>query len=421
VYVQPSNIYIDNTSMQKAPKALRLHIGFFGRTNVGKSSFLNVISGQNVAITSEIAGTTTDVVEKTMEFLPIGPIVILDTAGLDDTSELSEKRLEKTNKVFDRADVVVLICEPNIWTKFEEKIIKEAEQRNIPYIIVVNKSDLNNTTKNSKLKTQNYITGNSINKADAEKFRQDFKQELINILPADFITPPTLLGDLIPNEGSLVIMVIPIDFEAPKGRIILPQVQAIRDVLDNNSISIIVKEHQLAETLTKLNTKPDLVICDSQAIKQVAEDTPTDIPLTTFSIIFARFKGDLVSFVKGVNAIRNLKDGDKVLIAEGCSHHPIEGDIGREKIPAWLREYTGCNLDIDVSAGHDFPDDDYKVIIHCGGCVMNRRAMLNRINQAEQKGIPITNYGVCISLLQGALPRTIEPFDDAFAVYGKHL
>ena len=408
--------------MQKTPKALRLHIGFFGRTNVGKSSFLNVISGQDVSITSEHAGTTTDVVEKTMEFLPVGAIVILDTAGLDDTSQLSQKRLEKTRKVFDRADVIAIICEPNKWTDFEDSIIKEAEKRKTPVIIVINKADSEIPADDFMAilrgQSENIVIGNSVNASDANKFRQDFKMELIKKLPEDFITPPTLIGDILPKK-SVIMLVIPIDFEAPKGRIILPQVQTIRDALDNDFMTIIVKETELLEMLDKLKTPPDLIICDSQAIKQVAKDTPKDIPLTTFSIIFARYKGDLVAFTKGVNAIRNLMPDDKVLIAEACSHHPITGDIGREKIPNWLNEYLGFNVKFDVFAGKDFPENlsEYKVIIHCGSCMTNRRALLSRIHIAQDHGVPITNYGIAISLLQGALPRTLEPFADAYSVY----
>lgn len=405
--------------MQKAPKALRLHIGFFGRTNVGKSSFLNVISGQDVAITSHIAGTTTDVVEKTMEFLPIGPIVILDTAGVDDTSALSEERLKKTDRVFDRSDVIALVTEPDKWTDFEDGIIDEAKKRDIPIVIVVNKTDVQIPSDKFKellsQKSEHVIYGDCKIKENAEKFRLEFKQALVEILPEDFIKPPTLLGDLV-KKGGIALLVIPIDFEAPKGRIILPQVMAIRDTLDNDAISVIAKETELPLILSQLKVKPDIVICDSQAIEQVAKDTPDDIPLTTFSIIFARLKGDLTEFTKGALAIKNLKDGDNVLISESCSHHPIKDDIGRDKIPKWLKQHTGYDLNIDVTAGKDFPKNlnKYKLVIQCGGCAVNRREVLSRIKYSVSQGVPITNYGTCISYLHTELERVIKPFDTVY-------
>ena len=389
----------------KTLKSHRLHIGIFGRTNVGKSTLVNRISNQEVSIVSDIAGTTTDVVEKSMELLPIGPVTFLDTAGLDDKGILGVKRIEKTKKILNRTDTAVVVTDEDGIKDEEKSLINELENLKIPYMILVN---LKSQTTAPEITYNVPILCTSVLK-DKDIINK-FKKTLINLLPDEYINPPKIAGDLIP-EKSTVILVVPIDKEAPKGRIILPQVQTLRDLLDSNCLSYVVKESELKQALDNLKEPPALVITDSQAFKQVSEIVPEEIALTSFSILFARLKGDLDVFVKGAEAIDSLQDGDKVLILESCTHHAIEDDIGRVKIPNWLRQKTGKNLIIDNYAGHDFPKiDDYSLIIHCGACMTNRREVLSRILIAGQKGIPITNYGVTISYCLGILPRAIKIF-----------
>ena len=388
----------------KALKSMRLQIGVFGRTNVGKSSFLNRVTNQEISIVSEIAGTTTDVVEKSMELLPVGPVTFLDTAGLDDATELGEKRVEKTMKIVNRIDVAVVICDYNGLNDYEKELIQKFEELKIPYLIVENKCDI----KKFEIPDYKNVLYTSVKDDDNLVFK--FKDALVRLLPDDFVNSPKIAGDLVPPQ-STVILVIPIDKEAPKGRIILPQVQTIRDLLDSDCLPYVVKETELKQAIENLKTPPALVVTDSQAFKQVSEIVPESIPLTSFSILFARLKGDLDEFVKGAEAIDNLKDGDCVLILESCTHHAIEDDIGRVKIPNWLRKKTGKNLVIHNYAGHDLPDiKDYKLIIHCGACMTNRREVLSRILIANQAGIPITNYGVVISYCLGILPRAVKIF-----------
>lgn len=395
----------------KALKSQRLHIGIFGKTNVGKSSLLNQITGQDVSIVSDIAGTTTDVVEKSMEFLPIGPVTFLDTAGIDDKSELGTERIERTQKVINRTDIAVIVCDSNGLDNYEISLISQLEELKIPHMIVVNKSDINQISDivlDDLKATCKYVLVTSA-KTDAELVYK-FKEILVKILPDDFVNSPKIAGDLI-REKSVVIMVVPIDKQAPKGRLILPQVQTLRDLLDNNCITMVVKDSELQEALDNLKTPPSLVITDSQAFKQVSEIVPKEIPLTSFSILFARLKGDLDAFIDGANAIENLQDGDKVLILESCTHHAIEDDIGRVKIPNLLRQKTGKDLIINNYAGHDFPDiSQYSLIVHCGACMTNRREVLSRILIANDKKIPITNYGIVISYCLGILPRAVEVF-----------
>lgn len=388
----------------KTLKSMRLQIGVFGKTNVGKSSFLNRITNQEISIVSDVAGTTTDVVEKSMELLPVGPVTFLDTAGLDDESELGEKRVEKTMKVINRIDVAVIVCDFNGIDDYENELIKKFEELKIPYLIVENKCDI----KKVELSGYDNVLYTSVKDDEALVFK--FKEALVKLLPEDFVNSPKIAGDLVPPQ-STVILVIPIDKEAPKGRIILPQVQTIRDLLDSNCMPYVVKETELKQAIENLKTPPALVITDSQAFKKVSEIVPQDIPLTSFSILFARLKGDLDEFTKGAEAIENLKDGDMVLILESCTHHAIEDDIGRVKIPNLLRKRTGKNLVIHNYAGHDFPDvKDYKLIIHCGACMTNRREVLSRILIANKSGVPITNYGVAISYCLGILPRAVKIF-----------
>ena len=389
----------------KALKSMRLHIGIFGKTNVGKSSLLNKISNQSVSIVSDVAGTTTDVVEKSMELLPVGPVTFLDTAGLDDKTDLAEKRIEKTMKIVNRCDVAVVVCDYNGIDDYEKNLIEKFEELKIPYLIVVNKSDV----KEIKLSGyENILYTSTVSDKDIV-FK--FKEALVRLLPDDFVNTPKIAGDLVP-EKSTVILVVPIDKEAPKGRLILPQVQTIRDLLDSNCMPYVVKETELKDALDNLKTPPALVITDSQAFKKVAEIVPGNILLTSFSILFARLKGDLKEFVNGAEAIANLNDGDRVLILESCSHHAIDDDIGRVKIPNLLRQKTGKDLKIEHYSGHDFPDiTPYKLIIHCGACMTNRREVLSRILIANNKNIPITNYGIVISYCLGILPRAVKIFN----------
>ena len=430
-------------------KSMRLHIGVFGRTNVGKSSILNRITNQEISIVSDIAGTTTDVVEKSMELLPIGPVTFLDTAGLDDKTELGEQRIEKTMKVLNRIDVAVIVCDYNknelddyeklgrhsdvdaILGNYEKEIINKLNELKIPYLIIVNKCDLNkNYNFHENINNEKKLTAGWVYQPNNEtkknhnsdiqtiftsaKYDEQlvfkFKEALVKLLPEDFVNSPKIAGDLVAPK-STVILVIPIDKEAPKGRIILPQVQTLRDLLDNNCLTYVVKESELKYALENLKTPPALVVTDSQAFRLVSQIVPQNIHLTSFSILFARLKGDLDEFVKGAQTIDSLKDGDLVLILESCTHHAIEDDIGRVKIPNLLRKKTGKNLVIHNYAGHDFPDlTDYKLIIHCGACMTNRREVLSRILIANQKNVPITNYGIAISYCLGILPRAIEIF-----------
>lgn len=398
----------------KTLKSMRLHIGIFGKTNVGKSSLLNRITSQNISIVSEIAGTTTDVVEKSMELLPVGPVTFLDTAGINDATALGEKRLEKTMSVINRTDVAVIVCDFQGIDDYVKELIKKFEELKIPYLVVVNKVDekpLSDEKFDEILKVvqdDKRILKTSVKTDKDIVFR--FKDALVKLLPEDFVNSPKIAGDLVPPK-STVILVIPIDKEAPKGRIILPQVQTLRDLLDSDCPVYVVKETELKDALDNLKTPPSLVVTDSQAFKQVSEIVPENIPLTSFSILFARLKGDLQAFIEGARAIENLKNGDRVLILESCTHHAIEDDIGRVKIPRWLKQKTGKNLVIENFAGHDFPDiSGYALVIHCGACMTNRREVLSRILIAQEKNIPITNYGIVISYCLGILPRAIKIF-----------
>jgi [FeFe] hydrogenase H-cluster maturation GTPase HydF len=408
--------------MRKTPKSLRLQIGFFGRTNVGKSSFLNLVAGQDVAITSPVAGTTTDVVEKSMELLPLGPVVFLDTAGLDDTSVLAELRLKKTVKIFDRSDVIALLVEPNVWTEYEDRTLEEARKREIPLILVVNKVDLENPREDFleelRKKTGRVLLCSSIDLARRDPTVNAFKKYLIEVCPEEFLEPPPLIGDLVP-AGGLAILIVPIDLQAPKGRLILPQVQTIREALDHDASVYVVKEREYGHALETLKIPPDIVVCDSQVVLKMVADTPESIQCTTFSILFSRNKGDLIEMVRGAAVIETLRPNDKVLIAEACSHHAIEDDIGRVKIPRWLRQYVGGDLQIDVYSGRDYPDNlkEYRLVVHCGGCMLTRREMLSRIQKAKEEKVPITNYGLCISFSQGVIKRALSPFPAALDAF----
>jgi [FeFe] hydrogenase H-cluster maturation GTPase HydF len=411
------------SQLPSTPKASRLHIGITGRVNVGKSSFLNALAGQDVAITSSTPGTTTDVVEKTMELLPLGPVTLIDTAGLDDTSELASARIEKTQKALRRADILAIVVASNEWSSHEDELVNAAHATSVPVLVVVNKTDLAEPSADFlsllDVKRLSWIQGCATGSpAERESFRLAFKDAIRGLLPRLFTAPPTLLGDLLP-AGGMAVLVVPIDLGAPQGRLIVPQVQSLRDLLDNDASALVVKDREYAATLARLKEPPNLVVCDSQVVARVVADTPPGIALTTFSILFARFKGELTSLARGAGVLNRLKPGDRILIAEGCSHHPLEDDIGRIKIPRWLRQFAGCELDVVTCAGHDFPPDlkSFRLVIHCGGCVMTRQEMLSRLSEAEREHVVMTNYGLAISVLQGVLQRALSPFPDALAAY----
>jgi [FeFe] hydrogenase H-cluster maturation GTPase HydF len=401
-------------------KSFRLHIGIFGRRNAGKSSILNALTSQEVSIVSEVAGTTTDPVEKPMELLPLGPVLFIDTAGIDDAGVLGEKRIRKTMQVFDRTDLGLIVSTVTEWGDFEEFILKSLKDRGIPVVVVFNKADLglSNDCLCQRFSTEKIVsvqtsalTGCGI---------QELRQAILKIAPDDFINRPGIVSDLV-APGEAAILVVPIDKEVPKGRLILPQVQTIRDLLDNDSFCMVVKERELREAIGRLNKPPKLVVTDSQAFLKVAADTPPEIPLTSFSILFARYQGDLPEMVKGALAIDKLKTGDKVLVAEACSHHPIGEDIGTVKIPRWLTQYVGGKLEFEHHRGHDFPENlsEFKLIIHCGACMWNRREMLSRLMKARFAGVPLTNYGLTIAYSLGIFERALQPFPAALEIF-KH-
>ncbi len=411
----------------RTPKSLRLHIGIFGRRNVGKSSLLNALTRQEVSIVSEVAGTTTDPVEKPMELLPLGPVLFIDTAGVDDIGALGAMRVGKTHKVIERTDLGIIVTEAGRWDDFEQAMLDELKRRGVPVVVAFNKTDLwkreeRGERREDGLERKLLDDGVRTVRTAAPKGEGvlALREALIAAAPEDFVNPPTVMGDLLPS-GGLAVLVVPIDKEAPRGRLIQPQVQTIRDLLDNDAYCMVVKERELGDALLRLNRKPDIVVTDSQAFLKVAGDTPRDVRLTSFSILFARFKGDLVEMVRGAAAIDRLKPGDKVLVAESCSHHPIGDDIGRVKIPRWLTQYVGGKLEFVTHQGHDFPADlsQFKLVIHCGACMTNRRAVLNRVARCRDQGVPITNYGLTIAWSLGIFARALEPFPAALEAYRK--
>ncbi|OGR97004.1 MAG: [FeFe] hydrogenase H-cluster maturation GTPase HydF [Elusimicrobia bacterium GWF2_62_30] len=407
--------------MNTTPKALRLQIAIFGRTNVGKSSVLNMLAGQDVAITSPVPGTTTDTVEKSMELLPVGPVVFLDTAGLDDRSELGALRTARARKVFDRAEVAILVLEPASWGPWEEEVVKTAAARNIPVIPLINKTDIAAPSEEvlGALKRHGLdpVSCSAAARAGREHAVAQVKERLLALTGKNAV-PRAILGDLVPPGGT-ALLIIPIDKEAPKGRIILPQVQAMRDLLDHGAIFLTAREHEYPQALAALKAPPALVVCDSQVVDFMVKHTPPGVPCTTFSILFARFKGDLAAYAAGAAAVRALRPGDRLAVLEACSHHAIEDDIGRVKLPRWLKETAGGELKIDTFAGRDLPADlaGYKLAIQCGGCMLTRTEILNRMAKAGQAGIPITNYGMAISECNGVLERVLSPFPEALAAY----
>lgn len=399
--------------MLTAPKSLRLHIGIFGRRNAGKSSLLNRLTRQDVSIVSDIAGTTTDPVEKPMEFLPLGPVVFIDTAGIDDEGELGEQRIERTQKLFDRTELAIVVASEGEWTDYEHSLVAEFAARNVPVCVVFNKIDVAAPKQEIRNKIGQYDIVHSV----VEVSLRDpdsltiVREAILRCAPDEWVNAPSLLGDMVQPQ-DVVVLVIPIDKEAPKGRIILPQVQTLRDLLDNQCCSLVVKESELAFALDLLKTRPKLVITDSQAFANVSQIVPEEIPLTGFSVLFARFKGDLKAFADGARTIDDLKPGDRILIAESCSHHPIGDDIGRVKIPALLRRKVGGDLVFDTVQGHDFPKNlsDYRLVIHCGACMTNRKEVLARILHCHRCGVPVTNYGMTIAFCLGLFKRALKPF-----------
>lgn len=395
----------------KALKSLRLHISLFGRTNVGKSSLLNAITNQQVSIVSNTKGTTTDVVEKSCELFPIGAVTFLDTAGIDDSTNLSKLRIEKTLKVLNRTDIAVLITTSQGFSNYEINLTNKFKELEIPYIVIINKSDIEKISKQKLEEIKNYTKNiYEMSATNDKNITDNFVSALVKIVPDEFVNPPSILGDKV-KKSDVVILVTPIDKEAPKGRLILPEVQTIRDLLDNDCISVVVQQNNLENAINLLKKKPQLVVTDSQAFKEVNSIVPNYINLTSFSILFARLKGDLHTFINGANKIKTLKPHDKVLILESCSHHAIDDDIARVKIPKLLTKKLGFELNFEYKSGHDFPDiTPYKLIIHCGACMTNRKEVLSRILIANKKNIPITNYGIVISYCLDILDRATAIF-----------
>lgn len=399
-------------SLNETSRGMRTAIAFLGRRNAGKSSLLNALVGYDLAIVSEVPGTTTDPVSKAVEINPLGPCLVIDTAGIDDVGELGEKRIEKTREVIRDCDVGLIVIGDGIWTDFEENILQLMNQKNKPVIVVSNKDDCTHpdelAVQLGHRDVQVIFTSASTGYGVSE-----LKEKIRHLKEVERLEEVTIVGDLI-GPGDLVVLVVPIDLGAPKGRLILPQVQTIRDILDNDAVSIVVKERELLDTLEKLARKPALVITDSQVVLKVAGDVPEDVPLTTFSTVFSRFKGDLRAMVEGVKTIDMLQNGDRIMIAEACTHHALADDIGRVKIPRWLRQYTGKDLQFQVAAGPRFNSDltQYRLVLQCGGCTITRTAYQNRIESACRHGVPITNYGIAISYVQGVLGRVIRPFPE---------
>jgi len=405
--------------MQRATsKGFRLHIGFFGRRNVGKSSLLNAITQQSVSIVSEVPGTTTDPVEKPMELQPIGPVLFVDTAGVDDVGALGAQRIEKTRQAIARTDIAVLVAEAAIWTDFEETLLAELRGRDIPVVIALNKIDVRKpaTELTNRLQQERvcFVELSAATGVGVDVFRE----RLWQAAPSESLESPTIVRDLV-APGQTAVLVMPIDKEAPKGRIKQLQVQAIRDLLDGESSCMVVKDAGLKRALDNMKTLPSLVVSDAQVFEQVARITPESVPVTAFSILLSRLKGDLVAQTRAAVAIDSLRPGDKVLIAETCTHHPVEEDIGRVRIPRWLNQYVGGELAFTYVRGREFPNDitPYKLVIHCGACMWNRQEMVSRIRECQRQGVPITNYGLVIAFAQGILERALEPFPVALAAY----
>ncbi len=406
--------------MNETPSSERIHIGIFGRRNAGKSSVINAVTGQSLAIVSDIKGTTTDPVLKAMELLPLGPVVMVDTPGLDDEGELGKKRIEKSYQVLNKTDIAVLVidakscldagAEENL-SSVEKRLIECFVDKKIPYVIAVNKSE--DLTEKEKEQILALFTGEKnllFVSAEKKEHIYELKEKIASLADTEEMTLK-IVGDLL-ETGDIAVLVVPIDSAAPKGRLILPQQQVIRDCLEAGAIPVVTRETELKEALLALGKKPKLVITDSQAFERVAKDTPEDVYLTSFSILFSRYKGDLKQQVEGAKAIRTLKDQDTVLISEGCTHHRQCGDIGTEKLPNWIRKFTGKELQFEFTSGTEFPRDlsKYALVIHCGGCTLNEREMKHRLKCAKEQDVPMTNYGVAIADMHGILDRSLEVF-----------
>ncbi len=397
--------------MKRTPRGLRPHIALLGRRNAGKSSLLNALTHQTVSIVSEQPGTTTDPVHKPTELQPVGPVVFIDTAGLDDEGALGEARVRRTHKVLERTDVALLVAPAGSWGPYEEALLDDLARRSVPTVVALNHSDRHPAAPEllERLTARGLAWAPTV--ASTGEGVAALRQALIAAVPAELSSTPSLLGDLI-GPGDLVVLVTPIDMEAPRGRLIMPQVQAIRDVLDHDAFCLVVKERELRPALQRLNQPPALVVTDSQAFLKVAADTPPEVPMTSFSILFARLKGDLAQMVDGARAIDTLTPGDRVLIAEACSHHAVGDDIGRVKIPRWLTGYVGGKLHIDHLQGRDWPTDlsPYSLVIHCGACMWNGRQVQSRLQACHAAGVPVTNYGVAISWSLGIFERALAVF-----------
>lgn len=392
-------------SLNDTPSGERVHIGFFGRRNAGKSSVVNAVTGPELSVVSDVKGTTTDPVTKAMELLPLGAVVIIDTPGFDDEGALGELRVKKTKQILNKTDIAVLVIDSTVgMTETENQLVRLFKEKDIPYIIAYNKSDILNKSVGSE---------NEISVSAADKTNIHELKEKIAALVRTDNSGKRIVGDLI-SEEDVIVLVTPIDEAAPKGRIILPQQQTLRDILDAGAIAAVTKEFQLAAALEKLGSKPKMVITDSQAFAMVSKIVPEDIPLTSFSILMARYKGFLETAVAGAAAIPMLKDGDSVLISEGCTHHRQCGDIGSVKLPALLKKTTGKNLDIRLTSGREFPEDlsPYSLVIHCGGCMLNEREVAYRRKTAEDQKVPFTNYGIALAYMNGILKRSLEIFPD---------
>lgn len=399
--------------MNQTPSSERVHIGFFGRRNAGKSSVLNAVTGQDLAVVSDVKGTTTDPVQKSMELLPLGPVVVIDTPGIDDEGELGALRVKKSYQVLNKSDAAVLVVDASLGLCEEDfAFIEHIQKKQIPYAVAFNKSDLApsaSLAKDLQYLKEHQIDFVSVSTADLSGI--DTLKEKIATLAKTEDTKLRIVADLI-HPSDFVVLVVPIDKAAPKGRLILPQQQTIRDILEADATAIVVKEYELRDTLSHLGKKPRLVITDSQVFAKVSADTPADIMLTSFSILFARYKGNLPALIKGVTALEQIEDGDKILVSEGCTHHRQCDDIGSVKLPRWIRQYTGKEPEFVFSSGTEFPADlsPYKMIVHCGGCMLNEREMKYRLACAKDQDIPMTNYGILIAHIQGILKRSIEPF-----------
>lgn len=399
--------------MNQTPSSERVHIGFFGRRNAGKSSVLNAVTGQDLAVVSDVKGTTTDPVQKSMELLPLGPVVVIDTPGIDDEGELGALRVKKSYQVLNKSDAAVLVVDASLGLCEEDfAFIEHIQKKQIPYAVAFNKSDLApsaSLAKDLQYLKEHQIDFVSVSTADLSGI--DTLKEKIATLAKTEDTKLRIVADLI-HPSDFVVLVVPIDKAAPKGRLILPQQQTIRDILEADATAIVVKEYELRDTLAHLGKKPRLVITDSQVFAKVSADTPADIMLTSFSILFARYKGNLPALIKGVTALEQIEDGDKILVSEGCTHHRQCDDIGSVKLPRWIRQYTGKEPEFVFSSGTEFPADlsPYKLIVHCGGCMLNEREMKYRLACAKDQNIPMTNYGILIAYIQGILKRSVEPF-----------